>query len=98
MNLSDQWSGRLDWQPLPDEAVYRDPPPASGLKLANGDIRCGGCGAQIPDNSGQGLMASCPHCWTAVAVAPAEAPAADNAAGRQGRATAAWLDLFGVNR
>jgi phage FluMu protein Com len=95
MNLSDEWGGRLDWQPHPNEAVYHDRPPATGLKLANGNIRCTSCGAQIPDNSGQGLLASCPHCWRAVAVAQA----ADNAAGRKpDRATGAWLDLFGVNR
>lgn len=98
MTFTDEWGKRLDCQPLPNEAIYRDPQPVTGIKLANGNIRCGGCGGEIPDNSGPGLLPSCPHCWTAVAVAPPGPAQTDTTAGSPNRATDAWLDLFGVKR
>jgi len=48
--------------------VAGDPAPVEGERLPNGNLRCGGCHLEIPDNSSPALKPSCPNCWAAVDV------------------------------
>ncbi len=67
----------------PASSVYIDPQPNSGERLPNGNLRCHGCGSEIPDNSGQGLKPSCPNCWAAVdLIVPPPAPNRDDSGDR----------------
>lgn len=50
----------------PSDVLEDKPVSVAGERLPDGNLKCGGCGGAVPDNSGAGLKPSCSFCWTAI--------------------------------